>query len=141
TAVHALDGAVAGEGQLLLVAGEAGIGKSAVLAELARAAADRGGRVLRGVCWAGPGALAYWPWSQLLTELAPADLGAAQRLVAPEPASGATISGGAEAADERFRLFDAVTTAIRRASAAAPQLVIIDDLHWADDGSLRLLEF
>ncbi|HEU5267645.1 MAG TPA: AAA family ATPase, partial [Jatrophihabitans sp.] len=81
TALHAMDDAVAGQGQLLLLAGEAGIGKSAVLAELARQAALRGCRVLRAVCWDGPGAPAYWPWSQVLGGLAPADLGVAQRLV------------------------------------------------------------
>ena len=46
----ALDDALMGSGQLLLVTGEPGIGKSALLAEVARRAADRGARILRGQC-------------------------------------------------------------------------------------------
>jgi predicted ATPase len=45
-----LDDVFAGAGQVLLVAGEPGIGKTALLAAIAREAADRGARVLRGVC-------------------------------------------------------------------------------------------
>jgi hypothetical protein len=53
-----LDDVYAGAGQVLLVAGEPGIGKTALLAAIAREAADRRARVLRGICWAG----AAPPW-------------------------------------------------------------------------------
>jgi predicted ATPase len=59
----ALDDVFAGAGQVLLVAGEPGIGKTALLAAIAREAADRGARVLRGVCWAGA-APPWWPWTR-----------------------------------------------------------------------------
>jgi tetratricopeptide (TPR) repeat protein len=142
-ALRALDDAIGGSAQLLLLAGEAGIGKTAVLTELAGRARERGCRVLRGVCWVGPGAPAYWPWSQLLAALGAADLGTARRLVTEPPAvaQAASAGDGEQAADERFRLFDAVRTALRRASADTPLLLIIDDLHSADEASLRLLEF
>jgi predicted ATPase len=52
----ALDEMLSGAGQLLLVTGEPGIGKSAVLTEVARRGSRRGARVLRGVCWRGDGA-------------------------------------------------------------------------------------
>ena len=55
---------LSGAGQLLLVTGEPGIGKSALLAEVARRGAHRGARVLRGVCWRGDGAPPYWPWGR-----------------------------------------------------------------------------
>ncbi|MGD9529645.1 MAG: ATP-binding protein, partial [Pseudonocardia sp.] len=58
---------LAGSGRLLLLAGEAGIGKTALLHELARAVP--GARVLWGTCWAGGGAPAYWPWTQVLRGL------------------------------------------------------------------------
>src|SRR6266516_3385775 len=52
----ALDEMLSGAGQLLLVTGEPGMGKSAVLTEVARRGSHRGARVLRGVCWRGDGA-------------------------------------------------------------------------------------
>jgi predicted ATPase len=60
----ALDAAVAGRGALVLVTGEPGIGKTTLLSETARVAADRGAHVLRGRCWDVGGAPAYWPWTQ-----------------------------------------------------------------------------
>lgn len=63
-----LDGAVGGRGGLVLVAGEAGIGKTALAVEAARSAVDRGAEVLWATCWPGDGAPAYWPWVQLLRE-------------------------------------------------------------------------
>jgi len=57
----ALDEMLSGAGQLLLVTGEPGIGKSALLTVVARRGAHRGSRVLRGVCWRGDGAPPYWP--------------------------------------------------------------------------------
>ena len=47
----------------------------------------------------------------------------------------------AEPAQARFRLFDSVTAFLRAASAEQPILFVLDDLHWADAGTLALLEF
>src|SRR5689334_22309734 len=88
TARAALEESLAGAGQLLLISGEPGIGKSALLGQLAADAAARGARVLHGTCWDG-GAPAYWPWTQVLRaavalapdDLGPAGLGAAARLL------------------------------------------------------------
>ena len=55
-----------GAGQFLLISGEAGIGKTALLAALARSSASAGALVLSGFCWQGEGAPPYWPWSQVL---------------------------------------------------------------------------
>ena len=60
-----LDDAAAGFGQLLMVSGEAGIGKTAVLAALIDEAGPQA-RVLRGFCVEGSGVPPYWPWSQVL---------------------------------------------------------------------------
>jgi len=60
-----LGDALNGCGQFLMISGEAGIGKTALLASLI----DRAGPaplVLRGFCWEGDGAPPYWPWSQVL---------------------------------------------------------------------------
>ena len=79
-----LGGALSGSGQFLMISGEAGIGKSAMLAALI----DRAGPVplvLRGFCWEGDGTPPYWPWSQVLRAcgLPVAELGEAAWLVQP----------------------------------------------------------
>src|SRR3954451_4404324 len=62
----ALDDALAGRGQLVLVAGEPGIGKTRLTDELATWATARGAAVLAGRCWEAGGAPAFWPWVHIL---------------------------------------------------------------------------
>ena len=136
-----LSDALAGTGGLLMLCGEAGIGKTAVLAALAGQAGPGCG-VLRGSCWEGTGTPPYWPWTQVLraSELPAAELGEAGRLL--ETASPAAESLGASAAgDAQFRLFDAVSRCLAGLARERPVLVVLDDLHWADEPSLRLLGF
>jgi len=139
TARAALDAALAGDGRLVLVAGEPGIGKSAVLGELAREAGGRGALVLAAVCWDGPAVPAYWPWIQLLrgARAAGAELGPAAELVERPAAPAPRIS----AADARFRLAESVVAVLAGLAADRPLVVVVDDLQWADEQSLRLLEF
>src|ERR671931_934247 len=61
-----LEDAVTGRGRFFLVVGEAGIGKTRLVEELAREAAERGHLVLWGRCWEGEGAPSYWPWIQVI---------------------------------------------------------------------------
>ena len=139
-----LDDARRGAGQFLMISGEAGIGKTAILAVLVRRAGPAP-LVLRGFCWEGDGAPPYWPWSQVLqaSGLPMADLGEAGWLL--QPASGPAEPIGAVAAgDAQFRLFEAVARCLGRLAAGSgfrPVLVVLDDLHWADEPSLRLLGF
>jgi class 3 adenylate cyclase len=124
----ALDRALGGQGQLVLPAGEAGIGKTRVAEELDADAHAREVRVVWGRCHEGEGAPAYWPW----------------RLVLPELVAAATTPQAAEPLDPemaRFRLFDAMAASLRAAAADTGMVVILDDLHWADRASLLLLEF
>ena len=146
--LHALSGMLAqarsGLGQLVLVGGEAGIGKTAVLAAMGAAARSDGCLVLRGQCWDGPGAAPFWPWVQVLRSAAQhrpgLDLGAARVLVQPAD-PGAPMSAGADAGRARFDLLDAAAGALITLSAEQPLLVVLDDLHWADEGSWSMLEF
>jgi len=144
-----LDDVYAGAGQVLLVAGEPGIGKTALLAAIAREAADRRARVLRGICWAGA-APPWWPWAQVLraADLCPGELGASAALVTRESAPSAGRMAGsdagataADAADARFRVYEDVVAVLDRLSARAPLVVVLDDLQWADEPSLTLLDF
>ena len=136
-----LDDARRGAGQFLMISGEAGIGKTAMLAALVSQAGPAS-LVLRGFCWEGDGAPPYWPWSQVLqaSGLPMADLGEAGWLL--QPASGPAEPMSAVAAgDAQFRLFEAVARCLGRLAAGRPVLVVLDDLHWADEPSLRLLGF
>ena len=144
-----------GQGSLVLLGGQAGIGKTRTAEELAALARDRGLRVLWGRCHEGDGAPPYWLWAEVLRssvagrdpEALAAALGGAaaeisqfvpelrERQPAPPPAAPLDP----EAA--RFRLFEAVADLLRRAAAAQPTLLVLDDLHWADKPSLMLLQF
>jgi DNA-binding SARP family transcriptional activator len=151
----ALADARGGRGGLALVSGEAGIGKSRLVDELAARAAGMGTRVLWGRCWEAGGAPAYWPWVQALR---------AYTREADEASLRAELGGGAadvtyllpelrerfpdmpeppapESEGARFRLFDSTAAFLRRAAATCPLLVVLDDLHAADAPSLLLLEF
>jgi predicted ATPase len=127
---------------LILVTGEAGIGKTALLTRFAGQVAADGGSVVWGTCWEADQTPAWWPWTQALralldrsalAEAAPAELAA----IVPELASIQTVIGSDAAA--RVRVFDAAAQVLRRASASAPVIVIIDDLHWADRSTMDLL--
>jgi hypothetical protein len=143
-----LDDARDGRGGLYLVGGEPGIGKTRLAEELARRASERGFVAVWGRCWEAGGAPAFWPWIQVLRALA---RGSGRASFAGEtrealsrilPELGVPAHGAAsDAAHERFRMFDAVAEAVRRASDAAPLLVVLDDLHAADPSSLALLHF
>jgi tetratricopeptide (TPR) repeat protein len=144
-----LDDARTGRGGLFLLAGEAGIGKTRLADELAERARARGFSVRWGRCWEVGGAPAYWPWIQVLRGLLrdagdlafEAGTGEALARLLPELGGAPAEDGAGDASHERFRLFDAVTTAMRDATRAKPMLVILDDLHAADPSSLALLLF
>src|SRR5688500_1799423 len=67
---EAVRSGVSGNGRLVLVAGEAGIGKSRLVEEAAVEASALGAEVVWGRCWEAGGAPAYWPWIEALRELA-----------------------------------------------------------------------
>src|SRR5438477_10032835 len=125
-----LDDARRGAGQFLMISGEAGIGKTAMLAALP-GLAGHDPLVLRGFCWEGDGAPPYWPWSQVLqaSGMPAADLGEAGWLLKSAAAPAESMSAAA-AADAQFRLFEAVSRCLGRLADGRPVLVVLDDLHW-----------
>jgi predicted ATPase len=145
--VSAVDAAGFGEIVLALVAGEPGIGKTRLVNEVAaRVSARVGARVLWGTCWEGEGAPAYWPWLQLLRALL-----ADRKVDRPEAAGGPgdgrvhrlleQVPSPDVDADARFRLFDTVAGVLAETTRTGPLVLVIDDLHWADEASIRLLQF
>ncbi len=137
-----VDDAAGGRGGLRLVAGDPGIGKTTLAAELAARATEVD--AVWGSCWEGDGAPALWPWIQVLRAV-----GRRRPAVAPGPILGRLVPefGGVGEPrgdfDERarFQLFDAIGAFLRAAGEARPLLVVLDDLHWADTSTLVLLGF
>jgi DNA-binding SARP family transcriptional activator/tetratricopeptide (TPR) repeat protein len=150
TLMAAWTGARAGHGRVVLITGEAGIGKTRLVAELARRADNAGARtaVGAGVDVGGEAPLALW--QELVPQLArtvspppeqagwPAELGR----LAPEVA---TRLGRDEAPPpvaspelERLRIFDAVLRLVEWAAAGRPVLLVAEDVHRADPASLQL---
>ena len=141
--------AIGDQRQLVLVAGDAGIGKSRLAAEFTRTVHRDGAAVLYGrFDETGPGA--YQPILEMLRGWSggAALTGPAQRLgpraadlaaLLPELGSPAGSAIRADAGIERQRLFDALAALLAEIAAGAPLLLMIDDLQWADSPTLQLL--
>jgi predicted ATPase len=136
-----------------LVAGDAGVGKTRLLDELAARAESRGDRVLQGGCMeVGDVGLPYVPFVDAFRDLGrrpggagfPAPLAAAVpslgRLL-PELAADAVTAQAAGDGFERVQLFDGVLSLLTRLSELAPLLLVIEDVHWADRSTRDLLAF
>jgi tetratricopeptide (TPR) repeat protein len=150
----ALELAAAGRPGTVVVAGEAGVGKTRLVAELLGEAAGRGAVALTGGCLdVGEGVLAYAPLVEALRPLPsvtePAELervlGGARaepaRLV-PELGSPAEAGGTpASAPLAPTRLFELLLGVLHRLAETGPLLVVVEDLHWADQSTRDLLGF
>ncbi len=151
----ALDTALAGHGRLVLLGGEPGIGKTRLAAVLADEARARDVAVWWGRGWEDGSAPAFWPWNTALrpwAEAVPQEVlvaavgvrGAELAHVFPvlrERLQGLADSESWESDQARFRLFDAVSRFLAAVAAPAGLVVVLDDVHWADRPTLKLLEF
>ncbi|HET6714776.1 MAG TPA: AAA family ATPase [Actinomycetota bacterium] len=123
-----------GRGGVFLLGGEPGIGKSRLMEVVAHLAQESGWLVLTGRCWDGGGAPAYWPWVQIVRAAG----GELDELVVSSPPGSADPLAPDVA---RFQLFDAVARFLEERARTTPLLVLLDDLHAADEPSLHLLRF
>lgn len=144
--------AASGDGGLMLLTGEAGIGKTTVLHAVASEARCRGLAVHLAGMPADPDRAAFSPWAQLFEEhLQGLDAEAARRIAGPAAsalsllglgnAAGAAEHGSHVGDGARPRLLRQLAEVWQRAADAAPGglLLGLDDLHWADLGTVLLL--
>lgn len=152
---RALDVTVSGNGQLVMLAGEPGIGKTRSVLEFTSAIKETKTRVLWGRCVDEQGSPAYWPWIQVIRSYVQQSSGRDLRddmgvgvvdiaVIVPQikdelPDIEEPLE--IEPAQARFRLFDSIASFLRKVSQREPVVIILDDIHWADRSSLMLLEF
>jgi DNA-binding CsgD family transcriptional regulator/tetratricopeptide (TPR) repeat protein len=128
-----LAAALAGHGSLVLIGGEAGIGKTALAAALCREAADRGTLVLVGHGYDLSETPPYGPWAEALARAPAGDpLPVLPTAVLSPERDGAALTGQ-DAILRRVRDYLAALAALQ------PVVLLLDDLHWADPASLDLL--
>lgn len=118
-----LGAAASGRGQVVLIKGEPGAGKTRLAKELSVRASARGFTVAWGRCWEGEDAPRYWPWRQIVDGL-------------PGDDAGNASSGSLEDPDH-FSVADRIVNVLARLDR--PTLFVLDDLHAADESSLHTL--
>nr|WP_206314608.1 helix-turn-helix transcriptional regulator [Streptomyces coryli] len=140
-----LERARAGEARALVIAGDAGVGKSRLLGEAAGRATAEGMTVFTGQCVdLGDVGLPYLPFTEILRALA-ADGRFAEALAA-HPAVDRLLGlgsgvGPADSGAERMSFFEDLAALLADLGAVAPLLLVIEDLHWADQSTRDLLRF
>ena len=149
----AYDAALSGRGSLAMVVGEPGIGKTSVCEQLATYAALRGGKALVGHCYEeGSLSVPYLPFVEAMRSYVLArepnglrsDLGSGAGEVARIVSEvrdrvQVTPADSGDAEEQRWRLLQAISGFLRNASQVQPLLIILEDLHDADRGTLDLL--
>ncbi len=148
--VEHLESALAAHPRVVLCRGEPGIGKTRMAEELTGLAAARGVPVAWGPAAESSGAPPYWPWRQVLRAVSASvdivksadELGVTSDVVRFAPdvldAPGGDRAGSGSSED-RFRLFDAVARLLSDITSSTPWVIVLDDAHRADYGSLLLL--
>lgn len=144
---RALAPALDGGSAIVLIDGEPGAGKTRVLEAVGEDARRRGAVVLRGQCLEGEGAPSLWPWVEVvggLLQSLPSETrgtwltGELAALVGDVDESTATPA--APDVHRQFRLFEEVTGLMAAVSSRDPLAVVLDDLQWADETSLKLFD-
>jgi tetratricopeptide (TPR) repeat protein len=149
----AFDGAISGQGALMMVTGEPGIGKTALCEQLATYVTLRSGRTLVGHCYE-PGSLSL-PYLAFVEALRSYVLSREVGDLREELGSGAAdvarivseirerlkvrLRPKKDAKEERYRLLQAVSEFLVNAAAVQPMLVVLEDLHDADKGTMEML--
>ncbi|GAA4720519.1 ATP-binding protein [Phytohabitans rumicis] len=131
---------------LVLVTGEAGIGKTTLLTRFTDQVTAAGGTIVWGTCWDSDQAPAWWPWTQALRALLgqhgdlASTAGPELAAIVPELVPDTPAASGA-GTEGRIRVLDAAAQLLRRATSHTPVVVVLDDLQWADPSTVDLLRF
>ncbi len=146
--------AALGKFRLVMIAGEAGVGKTRLAREFTDADGSKMACVLRGRCVESDGAVPFRPFIEALRPYAEAlsddelhdhtssDPGVLASFFPglDSRLGGVAASTSVEVEGQRLRLFEAITNFLRTAASRAPLLLFLDDLHWADRTSMLLLQ-
>ena len=142
-----LDDAEAGRSVVALVSGDAGVGKSRLVAEATRLAAGRGFTVLSGQCAELGDSVPYLPLADALRGAAQASAvrdalssRPALSMLLPEGGGGVTIDSDRSGL-ARQQMFGGVLGLLAELAAASPVLLVLEDLHWADTSTRDLVTF
>ncbi len=151
---EALERALAGAGRVAFVSGEAGIGKTRLAREIVEIARARGAEIHEAASWHGPGSPPLWLWVQILRAIVRSwraeDLARAMGAGASEIARLApeleetlaiTVPPVRDTDEARFLLMDAVARFLVQAARERPQILLLEDLHWAPPATLQLLDY
>ncbi|MFL5579140.1 MAG: tetratricopeptide repeat protein [Gemmatimonadaceae bacterium] len=141
--VRLFESAVRGEPQLVAVAGEAGVGKSTLVRQLAPDVRLRGGALVAGRCLEADVRPPYGPWAEIIEQVHALGLvqrGGWRELPRLVPSLGQVQSGGHDPAASRYALLDEIAEYLRLAAQARPLVLLLDDMQWADGSSWDTLE-
>ena len=138
--------ACGGNGQIVLLAGEAGMGKSRLVREAIASADDHAMGVASGYCCESERAFPYAPLSEMLSHLrlqtldsAFGPLWAAHAAALQDVLTPNDDMPGLDAASARYRLFRSLNDLLIALAHRQPLLLILEDAHWSDDGTLEFL--
>ena len=139
-----------GHGRVIVVVGDAGIGKSRLVEELARESRNHGHRVLVGRAYESAQILAFGPWVDALRAGRVIDSADALQglpivwrleLGRLFPELGTPVAERPGGREDVHRLFEALVRVIEHLASARPLTLVLEDLHWADTLSRRLLSY
>jgi DNA-binding winged helix-turn-helix (wHTH) protein len=107
--------------RLMLVTGSAGVGKTMLIEQFVRGTTGSGRRVAWGRCVDVEVKPPLWPWRAILDELCPGEI--------------------APSSEDPYACFASVGTRLARVGDVSPLVVVLEDIQWADEATLALLEF
>lgn len=129
-----LDDAMTGHGSLVLISGEAGIGKTTLVDDLLEDATERGCLVLAGGCYDLTATPPYGPWSEALADYEPTADQPAVPAWFGDPVEFEKLGGQGGLFSDAMRFLSAL-------SNCRQLVIVLEDLHWTDEASLELLRY